>query len=78
MFLGSKPDAWIAEGAMDIDRIFEGTNELLSGFGFNTSEVETEIRLKFDALCSDSNGNSRLTETASGPSFTAAGEFPGP
>lgn len=71
MVLDSKIDAWIAEGEMDIDRIFEGTNESLSGFGFDTSEAEMEIRLNFDALCSDIDEIPRLTKTA-------VGQFPGP
>lgn len=64
MVLDSKLDAWIAEGEMDIDRIFEGINESLSGFGFDTSEAETEMHLNFDALCRDIDGTHRLTETA--------------
>jgi len=60
-------ETWVAQGEMDIERIFDGMNKALSGFLFDTSEARQEIRSNFAVLCSDINGMPRLTEIAFRP-----------
>lgn len=60
----SKLETWIAQGEMDIDRIFLRMDDAINNIGYEFDSEKKAIRVNFSSLCNNIDGTPRLTEVA--------------